>query len=185
MKKTITTLLILFLTLGLFAETGYAGFEWGANKSEFSYLNTEDKNTLSEQKVMLNKETTRFFHFGNTDMLWGISYSLPAAKTDEIKSKFKNLVRTQKLKEMPEEAMTEALKNLALEENEKNKDYVSNRIMAAFALAYSAYGIPETVKEGIAAVSAYDYNDDTRVFIFENMVKDKTIVVYTYHEQDY
>lgn len=185
MKKIITTLLILFLSLGLFAETGYAGIEWGAEKDEFSYLKTEDKNTLSEQKVMLNKETTRFFHFGNTDLLWGISYSLPSTKTEEIKSKFKNKVITQKLAEMPEEAMTEALKNLQLEDNDKNKDYVSNRIMAAFALAYSAYGIPETVKEGRAAVSAYNYNDDTRVYVFEGMIKDKIFIVYTYFEQDY
>lgn len=31
----------------------------------------------------------------------------------------------------------------------------------------------------------YDYNDDTRVYIYDNIIKDKAVVVYVPHEQDY
>lgn len=184
MKKAITTLLILFLTLGLFAETGYAGFEWGTNKKKFSDLTIEDEYVLSEQRVMLNTQTTRYFSFGN-DQLWTISYSLPVAKTEEIKAKFKNQAYKQNVTEMSDEVIKEALERFKLESNEKNKDFVTNKLVAIKAAAFSLYGLTETGKEGKATVYAYDYNDDTRVFIFENITKGKTVVVYSYHEQDY
>ena len=34
-------------------------------------------------------------------------------------------------------------------------------------------------------LSLYDYNDDTRVYIYDNIIKDKAVVVYVPHEQDY
>lgn len=41
------------------------------------------------------------------------------------------------------------------------------------------------LKKGTSQISIYDYNDDTRVYIFENVLKDKAVVVYVPHEQDY
>jgi hypothetical protein len=183
MKKTITTLLILFLTLGLFAETGYAGREWGDKKETFYDFQIEDEYTLSEQKVMLNTETTRYYFFGN-GRLWGVSYSLPESKTEEIKSKFKSLAQKQKLVDIPEESVIELLKKEGLEVNEKNLNLEANKLITFMAMSYSLYGIPEKTN-GAGTVYAYDYNDDTRVYIFEKMLKGKTIVVYSYFEQDY
>ena len=38
---------------------------------------------------------------------------------------------------------------------------------------------------GKSTVYIYDYNDDTRVYIFENLVEGLTFVYYAQHEQDY
>ena len=183
MKKIITTLLFLFMVLGLFAETGYAGFEWGTNKNNFTDLTREDDYILSEQRVMFNTLTTRYFSFGN-GQLWTVSYSLSAEKTEEIKSKFKNQVYKKKITELSDELINEAYQRFKLEENEKNKDYITNKLVSAKAAAFSSYGISETEKEGKATLYAYDYNDDTRVFIFQNITEGKTVVVYSYHEKD-
>ena len=40
-----------------------------------------------------------------------------------------------------------------------------------------------TEKDGTLYI--YDYNDDTRVYIYDNIIKDKAVVVYVPHEQDY
>ena len=39
--------------------------------------------------------------------------------------------------------------------------------------------------KGTGTITVYDYNDDTRVYILENVVEDKIFVIYLYHEQDY
>ena len=36
-----------------------------------------------------------------------------------------------------------------------------------------------------ATIYIYDYNNDTRLYLFEGVIKDELFVVYTYHEQDY
>jgi hypothetical protein len=36
-----------------------------------------------------------------------------------------------------------------------------------------------------AKISIYNYNDDTRVYIFEKTKKGTTFVVYAYHEQEF
>ena len=38
---------------------------------------------------------------------------------------------------------------------------------------------------GKSTVYIYDYNDDTRVYIFENLVEGLTFVYYAQHEQDF
>ena len=38
---------------------------------------------------------------------------------------------------------------------------------------------------GKAIVSVYDYNDDTRICIWENFIDGSVFVIYYYHEQDY
>ena len=39
--------------------------------------------------------------------------------------------------------------------------------------------------EGKCTVYIYNYNEDTRVYIFENLMEGKTFVYYTFREQDY
>lgn len=43
--------------------------------------------------------------------------------------------------------------------------------------------LDSTEKDGTLYI--YDYNDDTRVYIYDNIIKDKAVVVYVPHEQDY
>lgn len=40
-------------------------------------------------------------------------------------------------------------------------------------------------KKATGTLYIYDYNDDTRVYIYDNIIKDKAVVVYVPHEQDY
>ena len=40
-------------------------------------------------------------------------------------------------------------------------------------------------KKAPATLYIYDYNEDTRVYIYDNVITDKAVVVYVPHEQDY
>ena len=52
-----------------------------------------------------------------------------------------------------------------------------------FVSAALAPDLDSTEKYGTLYI--YDYNDDTRVYIYDNIIKDKAVVVYVPHEQDY
>ena len=61
--------------------------------------------------------------------------------------------------------------------------------MANKAIYLLARGIElnnvDKIDNGDARIYIYDYNDDTRVYLFENVVKGVLFVVYTHHEQDF
>lgn len=52
-------------------------------------------------------------------------------------------------------------------------------------LVYVALAPEEDSTEKDGTLYIYDYNDDTRVYIYDNIIKDKAVVVYVPHEQDY
>ncbi|MBR5775015.1 MAG: hypothetical protein IKY42_01975 [Bacteroidaceae bacterium] len=182
MRKTITTLLFLILMVGLSAETGYAGNQWGDNKSSFD-LKVESINTLSKKKVMLGKETTLYYYFSD-DYLCGVSYTLPIEKTAELKAKYRNLIREEELVGISNEEWTASMKRKNVDDSQN--DLYANNFIFTIAVSLSTNGFPNTpAKKGKSKLYAYNYNDDTWALIFENYLEGQTHVVYIYHEQDY
>lgn len=191
MKKTITTLLILFLTLGIFAETGYNNHSWLIKKENLQ-LNYriepgDDKlweDTAAEKKPILGKETVIYYHFGN-DVLYSISYCTKNEKTELIKKKMPEPIMEIKTISIPFSYFVS--KGILSETNDL--DLYFNKQMAISALNYELDGYDQlkevATEDGACTISIYDYNDDTRVYIFDNNIEGLTFVVYTYHEQDY
>ena len=80
------------------------------------------------------------------------------------------------------------------EENKTNIDKIELQKEFLYWLSSSyendgvtSYEFPIVEKPDVntGIVYIYDYNDDTRVYIYENFIEDKTFVVYVPHEQDY
>ncbi len=190
MKKTITTLLITFLFLGLFAETGYNKHQWFSNKEElllpFRIEPGEDKlweETEAERKVILGTEKNVYYHFIDNG-LYAVSYFIRAEKTDLLRKKLTAPVYEIKSKSIP---MVYILNDIP--EGIKDEDLYLNNRMATSAFNFELTGYDQLkaleVENGESTISIYDYNDDTRLYVFENFIKGATFVVYTYHEQDY
>ncbi len=190
MKKTITTLLILFLTLGLFAETGYNGHQWFISKTGLLLSNKvkpgTDKlwnDTEAEKRPILGDENTIYYHFAENS-LYAVSYCIKAEKTDLIRKKMPAPVYEIKTKSIP---IVFVLNDIP-EDIEDENLYLNNK-MATSAFNFELYGYSQLkaveVENGEGTISIYDYNNDTRVYIFENSINRLTFVVYAYHEQDY
>lgn len=191
MRKTITTLLILFLTLGLFAETGYNGNQWLKKRDQlilnFPIEPGEDKlwnTTAAEKKAIMGKETVVYYHYGE-GYLYAVSYYTTVEKTENLKKKFNNLVYEKKTKNV---TISDLICIGILRETSDIDLYLNNQ-MAISCLKYEQDGYDQIEvmadDNGKATISIYDYNDDTRVYILENFIEKLTFVVYTYHEQDY
>ena len=185
MKKTITILLLLSCFVVTFAETGYAGKQWMSKSSDLPYLEA-DEDTKMIDKKMLGIDTTVYYHF-SAKRLMAVSYSLPISKTEQAKSNYKNLVDTYKL-----EVLTQTKwKVLLISGNKINSESTTDDIDRASnkAIYLLARGIElnnvDKIDNGDARIYIYDYNDDTRVYLFENVVKGVLFVVYTHHEQDF
>ncbi len=191
MKKTLFIILLLSCFAGAFAETGYANNQWGdtylevLNKTSAIEYNSD---THFKRKVMVGVETNVFYHFDNEDFI-GVSYSLPKEKTEEIKSKFSKIITSQKTQTIPKKKFIETIKkdvNLLEKYNTDNISFISDKYAFLQARKIETVGTSQYIdNNGTGNLYIYDYNDDTRVYIFENFVEGITFVVYTYHEQDY
>ena len=127
-------------------------------------------------------------------------YIIPAEKKKQLSRKFKekgkklfiedgNIFESFLEKEMVSDILQEGL----IKEKETAIGLIQSMVKgfcSYLANAVEQEGIEEC---GIqlkptatsAALSLYDYNDDTRVYIYDNIIKDKAVVVYVPHEQDY
>lgn len=180
--KKILSLFILFLSVGLFAETGYAGKAWGTNKNDL-ILDHVDNNTMAKPKIVLGLETTVFYHFIG-DKLYGVSYSISNEKTKELKSKYKELLHSFDFSELTDEQLNNIKKKNGIDESAIL--YLTNKLIYNMAFALEVKGIPkEPPKKGNCKLLVYNYNDDTRVYMLENFRKGECFVTYIYHEQDY
>lgn len=183
MKKLITTLLILFLSLGLFAETGYAGIPWKSLKEEFDYKEI-DEATLVINKSMLGKNTNVYYHFGY-GYLCGVSYSLPKEKSKELRSKYKRLIKEDKnILGITQEEFESVLIKGGVKKD--NLEPATIKLVFMVCAGIQTNGNTDKLpKDGDAKLYVYDYNDDTRVYILEDYIEGQIFVNYLYHEQDY
>lgn len=187
MKKLITTLLFVFLFMGLFAETGYNGKQWWSSKNSvknnliyFVQPEITEENEImweymeAEKKNILGLQTYVYYHFSE-GYLFSISYSIPKNKTKELKEKFKNKVK--------EINIAQDTQTYLLEKDAEYNSEIVWQLFNAVIMNDDEYLNRFYGKGG--KLTIYDYNDDTRVYIFENKIGDQTFVFYTYHEQDY
>lgn len=182
MKKLLTTLLILFLSLGLFAETGYTGIEWGTPKSCFKF--EEDVEDAGIKTRTMQGEETKVYYSFYKDIFDGISYSISTEKTKQLLKKYSDKIGTLKIDTITKEAvykeLDEEYKNEKFYEYYLHNEYCKNAAMYCDILLEN-----EKKGSGQCTVYIYNYNEDTRVYIFENLVEGRTFVYYTFREQDY
>ena len=185
MKKIFLSLFVLLFTFGLFAETGYAGVNWGAKREQLKYLfedhpNTEDwKNTEVRLKMIQGEQTKVYYHF--CDVLVGVSYTIPSSKTKKLINIFKNCIDVVTIPTMTKE---EAKENLKIDfENKQESDIQINNAMFQTMAILDQKGINQSDGKGLIWI--FDYNEDTRVYVIQDLIEGLTTVVYIVHEQDY
>jgi len=195
MKKIKTTLLFLLLVFGLFAETGYNKNQWRTPKDSIKLLFAttpgEDKRwqtTLAESKTMLGEETKVYYHFYENQLLT-VSYNISSSKITTLKSKFKNKVFEIKTISMDKEVYVKSLVENGTLADYQDLNLALNCLLAEATLAYEIEGF-QVLKDinypdGKAKISIYDYNDDTRVCLYENFIDGTVFVIYYFHDQDF
>lgn len=203
MKKQIITLLFLICTAaGLAAETGYRGYEWYSNTWTFPATDRVIKleeigigynSPFIYEKNIMGDKTFLIFDFDTrTYELVAAGYLIPKEKTTELKNKFINLKK--------EELKTSIL----FEEYEIDEDDIKElgeirvkgfvqyciftdceNLTRWFELEREEFNKEALDPKGPGTITIYDYNDDTRCFVFEGTYPGYTVVVYAPHEQDY
>lgn len=206
-KRSLLVAALIWAGALLFGETGYTGLQWG--ESEYSvrmkkYLQGPDpfneevglNSFLFEEKAILGERTKVYYdvlYFG----LYSIFYVIDANKTAELKTKFSNqiaeyygdytvkyndqeLLENHKIETWPEDKQKKYIDTYTVDwvsTCATQMDYYPNTISREFDYKDKA--------TAATTVYIYDYNDDTRVYIFENIIEGKTVVVYAHHEQDF
>lgn len=184
--------LVSCLTAG-FAETGYNNKAWNTEKGAVKTLGNVEPGeeslwiiTEAEIKKMLGIETMVYYHyFGNK--LNSVSYTIPEENLEKLKAK------------LPKEAQTTNTITMSTDAcllfvasgfgKTENFDLAFNTEMWTLALMYEQGNIEELEglidKNGTGTIVNYNYNNDTNVYVFENVIQDYYCVVYIYHEQDF
>ncbi len=203
MKKLITTLLILFLSLGLFAETGYNNHQWYSNLKSFPYYGRIE----FEEKPI-------------SGLVWPCIYSAEIQGTmTNIFYCFSGIPEEYDIPEfiaacffLPNNNAKEYIKKIAQKKMNvgsleiynyeyEGPDFTENDpaeirdffILAEFQnLAHCVEGLGlqemkteslknKKTKNKISTISIYDYNDDTRCYIFEDFVPGRTAILFGPH----
>ena len=68
---------------------------------------------------------------------------------------------------------------------EQQELYYISRILEMYGLTLSGFNFVLNNRIYLSTLHIYDYNDDTRIYIYENCIEDKAAVVYVPHVQDY
>jgi hypothetical protein len=192
MKKPIASLLFLIGSVFLFAETGYRSFDWGdsmdyvenhapGEKVELKQMEQQIE-ALGYKTKMLGKDTYIFYEFLE-GMLVCIHYSIPKDSTPELYANIKNKTKITEIKMQSQQDSGKMIDSVVPEEQMQH--YTKGYIAALLTLSIVFDGYPKNIKEGSSTISIYNYNDDTRIYIFENLFEGQTIVAYALYEQDY
>lgn len=192
MKKQIGILIFLILiAAGLAAETGYKGTDWG--DSEDWIIRAEGRapdyeedygefNFYIYEKILLGEKTNLFYAIHNKYSLLTVFYNTSEKNNPKLHRLIGNM---RKLHSVPFTQDIPWLTEEFKENSERTQECV-NGVMLTLAVAdieqNYKYELPET--EGNGNLSIYDYNEDTRLYIFENVIPEKTIVVYYPHYED-
>lgn len=184
MKKNLLLIAVLLWTGALaFGETGYGKFEWGMARNNVIRIigqdlmsPTEEEQSLGSrilkaEKLILGKRRNVFFRT-EYNRLKAIGYIVEPGAIKN--TNYGQLVKKTKIADMEliEEEYAKFF-DLAIEA-EAIEDYGEEAIQATYEDNLVTKEIPLII---------YDYNNDTRVYIFE--LENQTVVVYVPHEQDY
>ena len=195
MKRFITTLIFILLSFGLFAENGYAGKKWGTSKEDLELTYSVDPKddvlwgkTSAEKKPMLGSETMVYYHFFE-NVLLAISYRIPNEKAALIKRKLNELIFETPTATVSADMFLIGMNEMGFLPEINDKDLDLCYLMAVISLDAEISGYDEIKgfyeEKGNGLITIYDYNEDTRCYVYENLINGTTIIVYTYHEQDF
>ena len=164
----------------------------------------------NENKAILGEINQVSYFFSNEEAFYpkytegkkfrliGVAYITSTENLQRLKNNFNKLV--QKYIEARSD-FKEIIENEFFKETDFNKlnnstiDTLIKTVMATMSWDFERYGknsptfgnlAPDedsTKKNGTLYI--YDFNEDTRVYIYDNIIKDKAVVVYVPHEQDY
>lgn len=179
MKKTIALFFFLiFIATGLAAETGYETYEWGENPIAIIYReNTQQiKKTqlwdgyppLIFEKEIKGFKTNLFYCFNVLGNFNAVFYYTDINNTGKIKDGLGKAQSTIKTFQVTEEDLLEEYPSV----NQVTKDYIIEEFICSIVNGTITHG------DGPGTVTIYNYNDDTWCYIFENVLVNKTCVVY-------
>lgn len=192
MKKLFFIFVLVSCFAAGFAETGYRGHQWyckfdtfpesGQERNSLQYDNTIP---LIYKKTILESRTFLFYDINSTTgELESAGYIIPKKKTDLLKKELK------------------PKKSTILKFDFSDFDYETgeSQLENEFYIFVSFAGITKnglenitdqdkedlkTLKNAAGSIVIYDYNDDTRCYVFENAIPEQTVVIYVPHEQNY
>lgn len=201
MKKQIITLLFLICTAaGLAAETGYRGFEWGTSEFLFDIKAGEEDEPIETKDLpistkvyrtkLLGEERNLYYYFAN-DMLVSALYFIPAELTDRLLNNLEDnkLIAQRSVEEEIVKQFEEGVKQIFTNEEEQDqnlRNFMLGSLFITLCFQIDDADFNQLEKqEGECLIYIYNYNNDTRLYIYKNITKGKTAVVYIPHEQDY
>lgn len=194
MKKRIILIAAIMLAGALaFGETGWNNHQWWTDVKKYrtdkdekipeSLITLQDK-VQATKRLILGKKINVYFLFPD-GKLTGISYTIESSKTEELKKKFNQPVSYIKFYQFSKEEIIEgAAQDEVIIKTDEEIEWIMTSVLFAIAATIEQEGMG-SYNEGDAQLSIYDYNDDTRVYIYENIMEGQTVVVYVPHEQDF
>ena len=150
-----------------------------------------------------NKVVYVFGKDGEEYQLFGVSYIVDTEQAREITNKltpvrlYKTYYQTNGFKDSFDQKV---LDEIQISRNEITQEFDNDFIRLMFVLVSGEYELegeggnhfnrfsfelPKKKTKATGTLYIYDYNEDTRVYIYDNIIKDKAVVVYVPHEQDY
>lgn len=200
MKKTIISLLSLFLLVGVFAETGFQKYKWYSSPEIFpSYGQLKFEETPSSgnlwpyiyQQVIQGSSTCVYYCFSgltdnNSSEFVAAGFLLPNKNAKEyINKKNRTLFGTLDLPyseqnpydNLPQEVTDFFMLSLF---NEVPKIIEALGIEGA---KKEVYGEVDKNAKKKSTISIYDYNDDTRLYFFENFIPGKAAILFVPHTE--
>lgn len=202
MKRVISLILAVGIAAGalLFGETGYKKFQWNYPIENVldcithqTPLNEAQKEYFAEclivEELPILGMKTEVFYFSAGNYISGIAYFIPTSKVKSLKTNLRSKVTEVKVEGTQEKTYKNKLNENYPELNPEDywrASFASDKCI--FSIYIEAVGY-DTLKQEKGkkncTLSIYDYNDDTRVYIYENIIEGQTVVVYVPHEQDY
>lgn len=205
MRKIIITLLLVFLSLGLFAETGYDGIKWYTqlNTSDDAWVSGGGTAVVPEVCNILGYTSIKSFIYENNKLV-GVGYCISEEQLTELLSR---LEEKKKIYEINTSLLTKveisATLRMSIRNNNVPTFYDESEIMSSlFCMmigdCYSVQAANKIESEGYKTLKKakkkdlgygtlyiYDYNDDTRIYITSGNVEGLAFVSYVPHIKDY
>lgn len=170
------------------------------------------KMVRKNKTVILGKQNTVLYFFlgiNNNYYLSSVSYIVSTDQIKEITNKLTAVRKYKTSKQItnPNSLVKEdVLDLLSFSLNESEQKHLSQEIVDIYvqilfseisfgyvtkgedSAAFNYHGFTSAEKKNknvSGTLYIYDYNEDTRMYVFDNIIKDKAVVVYVPHEQDY
>ena len=201
MKKLIFIFVLLSCFAEAFAETGYDGTEWGTKRNRLEF--SQNAETLKENNfeivtfpaVVLGRSSLKSYLFQDQE-LDGVTYSFIISDLPELLKKFENKKKVCEvsIKIDYSEDLEYIIKNTELPEYTKQEDGIlAFKLVMTHSMSWElskmieskGYKSLESNKQAKEKLFIYDYNSNTRAYIFTGGMTGVGTVVYVPHSQDY